>query len=79
MTPQEAMRLAETSPKLTTKERQKVLALALMQIAKNGIELAMLWGFSQMVASAAGYEIPALDSAFIADINENPAKYHDYR
>ena len=79
MTPLEAMQIAEQRPGLSAKERQKILALALTRIAKSPVELMMLWGFSQGVARLMGFEIPDLDEGFVLEINQDPAKFLEYK
>jgi len=79
MEPRQAMKCAEQSPDLTPKERQKILAIALIRIAKSSMELSIMWSFSQMIASANGYSVPDYDPKFVLEINENPSAFVDYK
>lgn len=78
ITPQEVVKLMETNPNLTSKERAKGLALALTRILNTAIEIKIAWEFSMYVAKFNGFEIPKFDPQFVVAINENPKAFVDY-
>jgi len=80
VTPLDVLKRVENSPELTTKEREKLLAIALYHM-ENMIwaELLVLWEQSQMIVRANGYELPDFNMEFVKDVNGNPAKYKHYK
>ncbi len=83
ITPRQAIRMAEVDPKITTKEREKILAISLIQLLIENpsrvsrlVELKILWSFSQMIAE---YKIPDLCMQRALDMHKNPSRYVNYK
>ncbi len=86
----EAIKIAEKSPILTPKEREKILAISLFFFMEEEIrtgndpssggprlvKLEMLWKFSQYISQ---YPIPDLNIMRVIDMRKNPKKYVDYK
>lgn len=80
MTPHEAVRLGETRPDLTMKERVKILALSLPEIHKTYVEIAISWEQCAMIIRAHGFgELPVFDQNLIDAIRKDPAAFAEYR
>ena len=86
----DAMKMAESHPKLTEKEREKILAISTLEYIveekKNGqltvpplIMLTILWEQSRMAAKCYGYSISDLNIERAIDMHNNPIKYKDYK
>ncbi len=84
MTPQQAIRLAETHKSFTVKEREKVLAIALIELLKRSssehlpaiVKLKVLWEFSQMISE---YPIPDLHVPRAIAMHKNPKDFRNYK
>lgn len=80
---------AESNSGFTSKEREKILAIALMFILENHpsgrplvVELETLWKISQYTANSIFNRdnvIPDLNMERVFDIYANPAKYRNYK
>lgn len=89
ITPRQAIKIAESHPTLTPKEREKTLALAIFYLVleepenfsrpSKGACIYILYEQSRCVARSLGYEIPNLDAHRMIDLFKNPAAFAEYR
>jgi len=85
--PRDAIKIAESHPDLTPKEREKTLALAIHFLLLEEPEfwkgrfhpaavMMIMWEQSQL---SSPYPIPDCDMTFINKLTANPAEFKDYR
>ena len=89
LTARDGIHLAENHPDLTPKEREKTLAISIIErmvevrkeedyqeYTNSVTELKLLWEFSQMCSK---YEIPELNIDRAVEMHKNPAKFVNYK
>ncbi len=85
--PRDGIKMAESHPELTPKEREKILAISLIQYlveapparGQKAVEFCLLWGFSQGVAKTLGYKIPDLNIPKAIMMHRCPKNFECYR